>query len=514
MIRYIIIIFFCALFWKQNNAQNIYTFAGTGNFGYSGDGGSALLADITAATGIVTDKKGNVYFCEWYYGLIRKVDISTGIITTIAGGLVADLSDNILAVNALVRHPWGLTVDSIGNLYFAEQQFNQVRKIDTNGIITTIAGLPYQIYQGQGSFSGDGALATAALLNGPSDVAVDMAGNVYIADGNNHRIRMVNTSGIITTIAGSSIGALGDGGLAINSKLYYPLGLAIDKNNNLYIGDAGNHRIRKIDASGIINTIVGTGVQGNTGDGGLAVLAKMGSTRGLQVDNSGNLFFADRDYGVVRKVDNSGVISTIVGTGINGYSGDGGLATLAQIDPIDCTFDKAGNLFITDNLRVRIVCSNLPLTLVSTSSVTCASESVTLSVNGASSYTWSTGSTNPSIIVTPTMTTTYTVNGAGMVGCSYSGSITQNVNACVGIEEYNIDQIDIYPNPTNNILQIIDVQNSFENAQVEIMNTIGQVILKQVYEDAIDVSKLPTGIYLLRINTSGKQDFYTKFIKA
>lgn len=352
----IISLFFLAC---NSNSQNIYTFAGAGNFGYSGDGGSALLADITAPTGIVTDKKGNVYFCEWYYGLIKKVD-TNGIITTIAGGAVANLSDSIAATGALVRHPWGLTIDSIGNLYFAEAQYNQVRKIDTTGIITTIAGVAYQVYQGQGYYSGDGGPAKNAQLYAPSDVAIDKYGNVYIADASNHRIRKVDASGIITTIAGSTIGFSGDGGLAINAKFNYPLGVAVDQNNNIYIGDAQNHRIRKIDNTGMISTIVGTGVQSNSGDGGPANLAAMGSTRGLEVDNIGNLFFADRDYGVVRRVNLNGIITNVAGIGIGGgYSGDGGPATLANLySPIDVTFDKTGNLYISDNLRVRIVCYN------------------------------------------------------------------------------------------------------------------------------------------------------------
>jgi sugar lactone lactonase YvrE len=427
------------------HAQIINTFAGTGNFGYSGDGGPALLADITAPTGIVTDKKGNVYFCEWYFGLIRKVD-PNGIITKVAGGgsTMSDLADSIPATTALVRHPWGLTIDSTGNLYFAEAQFNQVRKIDTTGIITTIAGAANMT----GSFSGDGGVAKSAGLNLPSDVAIDKYGNIYIADGNNHCIRMVNPSGIITTIAGSSNGFSGDGGLAVNAKFSYPLGIATDHLNNIFIGDAGNRRIRKINNStGYISTIVGTGVQANSGDGGLATNAEMGSTRGLEVDTLGNLYFADREFGVVRKVDNSGFISTLAGTGTGGgYSGDGGPATNAQLySPIDATFDKTGNLYITDNLRVRIVCYN---------------------------------------------------------------SCATNLN------EFNKSSVaTVYPNPATNNLQILDNQSVFKNTQLEIINNLGQITLSQIFESTIDITPLPSGIYTLRITTTNKESFYSKFIK-
>jgi sugar lactone lactonase YvrE len=345
------IVFFISV--DTSLAQTIYTYAGTGNFGDSGDDGPALSAEFAASTGIASDASGNLYFCDWYFGRIRKIDTS-GIITTIAGG-GTDLNDGVLATSALVRHPWGMITDAAGNIYFAEQQYNQVRKINSSGIITTVAGIPNM----SGNFSGDGGLATAASLNGPSDVAVDAVGNIYIADGNNHRIRVVNASGIITTISGSTMGFAGDGGLAINAKFNYPLGIAIDMNNNLYIGDAQNHRIRKIDNSGLISTIVGTGTQANSGDGGPAILAAIGSSRGLEVDGMGNIYFADRYYGTIRKIDTSGIITKIVGTGVTGYSGDGGPATLAQIQPIDVTIDHSGNFYITDDTRIRIVCNGL-----------------------------------------------------------------------------------------------------------------------------------------------------------
>lgn len=428
------------------HAQNIYTFAGTGNFGYTGDGGPAPLADITAPTGIVTDKKGNVYFCEWYYGLIRKVD-TNGIISTIAGGLVANLADSIPATHALVRHPWGLTIDSIGNLYFAEAQYNQVRKIDTSGIITTIAGVAYQVYQGQGYYSGDGGPAKNAGLYSPSDVAIDKQGNIYIADASNHRIRVVDKNGIITTFAGGNgIGFSGDGGLAINAKFNYPLGIAVDQNNNIYIGDAQNHRIRKIDNFGIINTVVGTGTQANSGDGGLAINANMGSTRGLEVDSLGNLIFADRDYGVVRKVDSNGIISKLAGIGIGGgYSGDGGPATSAQLYyPIDVTSDKFGNLYITDNLRVRKVC----------------------------------------------------------------------YNSCVaGLNSFEKEsEIKIYPNPATHVIRIMLDDKMSLKTKIVILNNLAQVVITQDYSDSIDISKLPSGVYTLKITSAHSGDMYKKIV--
>lgn len=437
----ILFIFYILSLSYLGKTQNIYTFAGTGNPGYSGDGGSALLANIEAPTGIVIDKKGNTYFCEWYYGLIRKID-KNGIITTIAGGVTANLADNIPATGALVRHPWGLTIDSIGNLYFAEAQYNQVRKIDTSGIITTIAGIANMT----GSFSGDGGLAKNAGLNKPGDVCLDKQGNIYIADALNHRIRKVDKNGIITTFAGGNgAGYSGDGGLALSAKLNNPAGLCFDKKKNLYISDLQNYRVRKIDSLGVITTYVGIGVKANSGDGGSSTLAAIGQPLGLYTDSIGKLYIVDSYFGTVRVVDSIMIITTIAGTGMPGYYGDGGLATLAQIQPAFITFDKVGNLYITDNLRVRIVCYN-----------SCA----------------------------------------------------------VNLNEFNQNSvIKIYPNPTSDVLHIWNEDNTFENSILEVINYLGQNVLNQVCAKTIDVSKLPKGIYTLRIKTKDKQIFYSKFIK-
>jgi sugar lactone lactonase YvrE len=340
-------------------AQTIYTYAGTGNLGNTGDGGLAISAEFAASTGIAIDASNNMYFCDWYFGRIRKIDAS-GIITTIAGG-GTDLSNGVLATTALVRHPWGITIDALGNIYFAERQYNQVRKIDASGVITTIAGVANMT----GGFAGDGGLATAASLNAPGDVAIDNQGNFYITDALNHRVRMVNSSGIISTIAGSSAGFSGDGGLAINSKLYNPTGICVDTNKNIYISDMLNHRIRKIDSLGVINTIAGTGVFANSGDGGLATSAEIGQPYGILSDGNGNIIFADISYGTIRKVDITGIITKIAGIGTGaGYSGDGGPAVLAQIQPIEVALDNAGNFYISDDTRIRIVCNSWCITNV------------------------------------------------------------------------------------------------------------------------------------------------------
>ena len=350
----IIISLLCLAF--NSNSQNIYTYAGIGTSGNTGDGGAATLAQCGGTMGIDVDIAGNVYFCDFSYGRIRKID-TNGNISTIAGGGTS-LSDGIPATSALLPHPMGIKVDMVGNVYFSETTYNQVRKISQLGIITTVAGAPIT----PGSFGGDGGPAILAYLHNPFDVTLDTIGNVYIADRNNARIRKVDTLGIISTIAGSSsAGFSGDLGLATLAKLYNPEGITVDKNGNIYLSDSYNFRIRKIDKDGIISTIAGNGIQGFSGDGGQSINAKIGLVRGIKLDDYSNLYITDLYYGTIRKINNSGIINTIVGTGFPGYSGDGAAAILAQIKSPFATIDKFGNIFISDglNYRIRKVCNGI-----------------------------------------------------------------------------------------------------------------------------------------------------------
>ena len=224
--------------------------------------------------------------------------------------------------------------------------------------ITTFAGT------GVPGFSGDGGPAVQAQLNLPGDVAVDGAGNVYVADTNNHRIRKVDPSGTtatITTIAGTEeSGFSGDGGAAVQAQLNLPHGVAVDGSGNVYIADTNNHRIRRVDSSGTTTTIAGTGVSGFSGDGGAAVQARLNSPHGVAVDGSGNVFIADTNNHRIRRVDSSGTITTIAGTGVSGFSGDGGPAVQAQLYlPHGVAVDGFGNVYIADTNNHRIF--KLPL---------------------------------------------------------------------------------------------------------------------------------------------------------
>ena len=336
----------------------ITTVAGTGTAGFSGDGGAATAAQLNWPWDVAVDGSGNLYIADTGNNRIRKVD-SSGNISTVAGtGTQGFSGDGAAATAAQLRIPTGVALDGAGNLYIADALNNRIRKVDSSGNISTVAGTGTGGLGtdglGTGGFSGDGAAATAAQLNGPSGVALDGAGNLYIADGGNRRIRKVSATGVITTVAGTgTVGFSGDGGAATAAQLS-PFSVAVDGSGNLYIADGGNYRIRKVDSSGNISTVAGTGTSGFSGDGGAATAARLRSPRGVAVDGSGNLYIADRSNNRIRKVDSSGNISTVAG----GSIGDGGAAVAARLhNPSSVALDGAGNLYIADwgNQRIRKV---------------------------------------------------------------------------------------------------------------------------------------------------------------
>ncbi|MCZ2355764.1 MAG: hypothetical protein LC115_03565, partial [Bacteroidia bacterium] len=281
------------------NTGVITTIAGTGTAGFSGDGGLATAAQFNQPIGIIVAVDGTIYISDNNNNRIRKID-TAGIITTIAGTGTAGFSgDNGPATAANLKLPWGVALDSNNKLYIADRDNDRVRKIDINtGIITTVAGT------GTTGYSGDAGLATSANFNKPISVAVDTAFNLYIADENNHRVRKVTyATGIVNKIAGTGAGGYnGDGGAAVGAQLNYPSGVAVDLAGNVYISDRMNHRLRKINTSGTISTFAGTGSGGFSGDGGNATSAKILYPRELFSDGSGNIYFTDTNNNRIRKI--------------------------------------------------------------------------------------------------------------------------------------------------------------------------------------------------------------------
>jgi trimeric autotransporter adhesin len=328
----------------------ISTVAGNGKFGFSGNGGSATLAQLSVPFGVAVDSSGNLYIADTYNSCIRKVTAG-GTISTVAGNRNSGYSgDGSTATLAQLSVPTGVAVDSSRNLYIADTGNNRIRKVTAGGIISTVAG------NGNSGYSGDGGTATLAKLDYPYSVAVDSSGNLHIADTFNSCIRKVTAGGIINTVAGNrNSGYSGDGSTATLAKIDYPYSVAVDSSGNLYIADTGNNRIRKVTVGGIISTVAGNGGSGYSGDGGTATLAKLDSPMGVAVDSSGNLYIADTWNNRIRKVTAGGIISTVAGNGNSGYSGDGGTATLAQLDyPTGVAVDSSGNLYIADTWNSRI----------------------------------------------------------------------------------------------------------------------------------------------------------------
>ena len=346
------ILLFALLFgFQRAQAQIINTIAGTGDsVGYAGDGGPATLARLNYPRSVAVDLSGNIYIADYYNNVIRKVN-AAGVISTYAGTGVAGYSgDGGQATAARFNGPIGIDVDGLGNLYVADITNAVVRKISASGIISTFAG-------GGTSGLGDGGPATAGAMAGPCGIATDGSGNVFIADGGNQRIRKVNASGIISTIAGNgAMGYTGDGGPASAAEVNYPNDLAVDASGNVYIADAANNRIRKINTSGIITTIAGNGVAGYAGDGGMASAAEINDPNGIAIDGVGNIFIAESGSNVVREISPYGVISTLAGNGTTGFSGDGYLASLAELaQPWSVAVDGNANVYVADidNMVIR-----------------------------------------------------------------------------------------------------------------------------------------------------------------
>lgn len=331
----------------------ITTFVGNGLAGSSGDGGPATAAALNFPEGLAFDGSGALYVVDSGSHRVRRVDPTTGIITTVVGtGQPGSGGDGGPATRASLTQPVDIAADASGNLYIVDTGSQRIRRVDSRtGVITTIAGTDRQ-----NGFSGDNGPATAAALNYPSGVAVDLAGNTYIADSYNHRIRRVAaTTGTITTIAGNGQPMYaGDGGRATDASLRFPGGIAVDSAGNLFIADLENFRVRRVDSTtGIITTVAGTGVIDSSGDGGPARNAGLVRPQGVVVDRSGNLFIAD--YLRVRKVAAAtGIITTVAGTGDFGFGGDNGTATAALVDAVRVAVDPQGNLHIADRINHRI----------------------------------------------------------------------------------------------------------------------------------------------------------------
>ena len=328
----------------------VTTIAGTGvpGFGEEGLHGSETHVNACEA-GIWADPDGTVFWGDCS-GRLRRYDGETGVVTTALGG--TSVHDGEAATSAFINSPGGLSVGPDGDVYVADTWNQRIRAIDAKtGVIRGVAG------NGARAYGGDGGPANDAYLGNPHDISVDSRGRVVIADTRHGHVRRVDEDGIIRNVAGAAFQwDKGDGGPALGANLIHVLSVAHGPNDDVYIGDAGVGRIRKVDAeTGIITTVAGTGMPGYTGDGGPAIEAKIGAPTAIRFDAVGNMYFADKDHHVVRKVDTDGVITTIIGTGEAGYSQDGPMGAGAMLDtPSGLEVSASGVVFVADSRNNRV----------------------------------------------------------------------------------------------------------------------------------------------------------------
>jgi len=414
--------------------------------------------------------------------------------------------DGLHADSASIPDPSGGMFDKWGNYYVASALGgNRIRKIDTNGIITSIAG------NGSATYNGDGGLADTSALNIPDDIAIDTFGNLFIADVANNRVRKIDgLTGFITTIAGTGAGSYsGDYGLATAASLWDPIGICLDKKGNIYIADNFNNRIRKINAEGIITTFAGTGLSGHyNGGGGLADTTALPGVNTVRCDKYGNIYAVCSLY--VLKVDTFGIISTIAGQE-SGYifNGDGIPATSAQIDPIGIAFDEYNNLFISDhlNFRVRMVDTNGIIHTVAGNGIAGTSgdggpaDSAEFNYPGGLAF-----DKCGNLYITD-------INPKLVRKVIYDSTCDPYSNLFVKATNYGRNFISTHPNPAVNELYVENVRISGQYVLFNITGIIEQAGTLQTGSNRIDIANLPMGLYILMLTTEDGQRVVRKVVK-
>ncbi len=511
-----------------SHGQIIITLAGNGTGFHSGDGGPATAAGIFGPGGLAFDAAGNTYVAEYYGNTIRKIAPS-GIITTVVGtGIPGYSGDGGPASAAQINAPTKIYLDATGNLFIADNFNNCIRKVSVLGIISTFAGT------GIPGYSGDGGSATDATLYHPISIVQGPSGNFYISDYANYVIRCVSPAGIISTVAGNGIpGYSGDGGPATDASIHFTFGIAFDAAGNMYLGDGNNNCIRKVSPSGIITTFAGTGIAGYGGDGGPASAALMNNAVDIAIDSSGNFYIDDQLNYRIRKIDASGTITTVVGNGSAGFGGDGGPATTAMINQSnELTFNKSWRLVFTDNNnnRVREITDSGCIDHITTQPL---NDSVfagdtakfnVLTSMPAPYYQWQedagTGfgslinvwpysgvNTNTLII----QATSHLLNAT-----HYRCIITSESSPCadtsnpailiiksgVGVSDLPNSQVHIFPDPAHDYLTI-SIHGNTVAGNIQLSNELGQQILEQKLTGSIaelTISELPAGMYILRVS--------------
>ena len=514
---------------NSSSSPTISTLAGTGTQGCTGNGGLATSAELNDATGVKVDSSGNVYIADQTCATVRKITASTGDIAIIAGnGTNGYSGDGSAATSAELNDPTDVAIDSSGNIYIADYNNNRIRKVNTSGVISTYAGT------GTWGYSGDSGQATSAELANPSGVALDSSGNLYIADFENKRIRKVTTAGVITTVAGNGTGGnTGNGAAATSAEINGAEFIAVDGAGDFWFSDQYDDIVRKVTAStGYISLVAGTADSpGYSGDNGAATSAQLDVPMGVAIDASGNLYIADQSNYRVRMVNTSGTISTIVGTGTEGYSGDGGAPTSAKVGAMQgLGVDAAANLYIADtsNYRVRVAGSGSS-SAPALNGLTCTLSTlpagaqtdactVTLTVAATSAFVVNLSSNNANVTVPSTVTVPQGSSSEGFTATAAAVSSAQSatLTATAGSvnEQFTIQLTATGPGLSSNMSSINfgSVTLNSPSTQTVILTSTGtsSVTINSITVSGTGFSE--SGITTpLVVNPQGTADLYVEF---
>ncbi len=425
------------------------------------------------------------------------------------------LGDGGPATAAYIDDPCGCTFSKNGVFFVASGAANRIRRIDTNGIITTIAGT------GFGGYSGDGGQATSARFHSLEDITLDTAGNIFVVDVYNFAIRRIDIiTGIINTICGNGTsGSIGDGGPASAAQITNVNEICFDKHGNLYLAELDNPKIRKINTSGIISTFAGTGVAGYNGDGIAATAAQLYGPTGVTADDSGNIYIADGNSRV-RKVNTAGIISTFAGNGLPTYIGDGIPATNAQIGASYLKFDSSHNLFIVDES------TNLRVYKVDTSGILHC-----VAGNGIDVDTGDGGPATAAAIFTPCGIALDRCNNLYITLINYNrirkvtfepscDPFSNFDSASLNVKTTTTNEVSIYPNPAYSSITITtscgDSMGEVKIEGVVISNFIGQTVFSQIYDiekAEVNIAGLPEGMYIVKIIGNDGKVIVRKIVK-
>jgi hypothetical protein len=508
---FVLALFTICYSFSHSQAQIITTYAGNGTLGYSGDGGIATFAQLRYPWAVAVDTQGIIY-AGHSGGAVRKID-GAGIITTFAGNGTNGFSgDGGPATAALVNGCKSIAIDKKNNVYFFDYNNARIRKVDAGGIITTFAG------SGIG-LSGDGGPATAAGIGNGFGLCIDDTGNIYIAAA--ARIRKVDTFGIIRTFAGTGVPGYSGDGSKVDTAKVYGHGVITFHRGCLYMIDG--HSVRKIDAAGIITTFAGRDTGGFTGDNGPASAAQLWSPYGLCADDCDNIYISDAGNTRIRMVDAAGIIKTVAGTGTVGYGGDAGPATAAtfQVTETIC-IDRQSNLYVADpyNYVVRRITPRPPSsTTITGTDTVCPGATITLSA-AATAGNWYSSNTATAVAIPAGTGASGVVSGiaGGLVDVMYIGSLSCAPDTvkyqvwvksvaecyvkapCPGCFVPRNDGVTVFPNPAADELTIgmeVGVYRSFT-----IANGLGQQYMQQQLsgtQTKVDIRVLPAGVYYIML---------------